>query len=229
MKNNVDNFFQNYEERVKVHFKALLFDSLKRSKEDLDHVIERSTVSINRKSAHWTSYNNPYVARASAYEAKGDLENAIKDYDSAIREFPEDDMNYYLRGKINGVKGDYDRAITDFETSFAKSSGEDGVDQFLTGLAYLGKGDFNRALIDCDKALAGMQGDHEIGHAEVQAYLIRGFLHGRNGDYEKAIADFKAVLQNKPNQRYVRYGQYDNDRGFREYAQHALEVLAARK
>ena len=57
------------------------------------------------------------TCRGIAYSAKGDYDQAIADYNQAIRLNPNYGMAYYNRGSAYADKRDYDRAIADFEVA----------------------------------------------------------------------------------------------------------------
>jgi len=56
-----------------------------------------------------------YYSRGLANHRKGDYDQAIRDYDEAIRINPEDANAYNIRGAAYHGKGDYDQAIRDYD------------------------------------------------------------------------------------------------------------------
>ena len=53
--------------------------------------------------------------RGAAYQAKGDLDKALRDFDEAIRLDPHNAGAYVDRGLVRSIKGAHDKALTDFE------------------------------------------------------------------------------------------------------------------
>ena len=51
---------------------------------------------------------------AKGWIAKGEYDQAIKDYSEAIKLKPDDAFAWYERGKAYAYKGDYDQAIKDY-------------------------------------------------------------------------------------------------------------------
>jgi len=211
--NNPANFFDNYLERVKVHFGHHLIAYKKSGIQSNNNLIAKNTQMIQFAGAMG------YQMRAFAYVGNGDLNKAIADIDAAIREIPDNGLFYLCRGAVYGEKGDFDKAIADFDTALKLKP--DAVNSYYyRSLAYLGKGNFDRAFADCDKALT-----LNLSKAEqLDAYLIRGFLYGRNGDFDKAIMDFETALQIRLDK--VKDGTIDIEPDFhnnaREYLKYAL-------
>lgn len=58
-----------------------------------------------------------YTDRGDAYCGKGDYDQAIADYNEAIRLDPDDALTYIGRGDVYYSKGDYDRAVADYDTA----------------------------------------------------------------------------------------------------------------
>jgi Flp pilus assembly protein TadD len=54
-----------------------------------------------------------YFKRGAAYQAKGDMDNAIADFSKAIELKPNDGHAYENRGRAYASKGDYTHAVAD--------------------------------------------------------------------------------------------------------------------
>ncbi len=54
-----------------------------------------------------------YFKRGAAYQAKGDMDNAIADFSKAIELKPNDGRAYESRGRAYASKGDYMHAVED--------------------------------------------------------------------------------------------------------------------
>ena len=60
-----------------------------------------------------------YIEHIAAFRAKGDLDNAVKDFDLAIKVNPNDPQTYYNRGSALADKGEADRAVADHAAEVA--------------------------------------------------------------------------------------------------------------
>lgn len=66
-------------------------------------------------------YFDAYVARAVTYFGLGEIENAINDYNNALRYASDDAMRVFIlnnRGNAKSVRGDFDGAYSDFFKAF---------------------------------------------------------------------------------------------------------------
>jgi len=217
--NTSKEFFENYQERVKVHFWHHLIAYKKSSIQSNNHKIAESTQMMQ--------FAGPmgYQMRAFAYVGKGDLDSAIADFGAAIRGMPDNDWAYQCRGAVYGEKGNLDQAIADFDTAL-RIKPNSASSYYYRSLAYLGKGNFDLAFADCEKALKlNLSKDEQL-----DAYLIRGFLYGRKGDFDKAIKDFETALQIRLNRVMdntidIEPDFHNNARKYLEYARQANEEM----
>ena len=85
------------------------------------------------------------------------------------------------------MKGDLDRAITDFDQAIALNP-EYANAYSGRGTAYGKKGDFDRAITDFDQAIA-INPEYAVG------YEYRGFTYYMKGDLDRAITDFERALE----------------------------------
>jgi tetratricopeptide (TPR) repeat protein len=93
-----------------------------------------------------------YLARASAYEAKGEMDNAIADCSKAIQLRPYDANAYTLRAFLYDAKTNWADALSDWNESVRlKPDNPRG----LFGRAYVFEkmGNFEKAILDLEKAI----------------------------------------------------------------------------
>jgi tetratricopeptide (TPR) repeat protein len=107
---------------------------------------------------------------------------------------------YYFRGNAYANKGDYDRAIADYDQAIRFKPGY-ATAYYNRGIVYAQKGDIDRAVADYDKAI-------QLKPDFADAYYSRGSVYKEKGDADRAIADFDQAIQLKPD-----YAEAYNNRG----------------
>jgi tetratricopeptide (TPR) repeat protein len=93
-----------------------------------------------------------HFLRGAAYYDHGDYDQAIADFDEAIRINPKYAEAFDSRASAWRGKGDLDRALADYDEA-VKLSPEDADMLNNRGNAYNEKGDPDRAIADFDRAL----------------------------------------------------------------------------
>jgi len=172
-----------------------------------------------RKSPHKA---RPYAGRGNAYGRKGDLDQAILDYNRAIENRPYYIEAYSNRGSAYAQKGDLDRALLDF--SKAIEGKPDYADAYSNrGSVYAQKGDLGKAISDYSKVL-------EISPYCAEAYNGRGSAYARKGDLDRAILDCTKAIEIKPDYAGAYYNRGlayrskgDLDRAISDYSK-VLEI-----
>jgi tetratricopeptide (TPR) repeat protein len=91
-------------------------------------------------------------------------------------------LAFHNRGVAYGLKGDYDRAITDFDDAIALDSNLTGA--FANrGHAYAAKKDYDRAIADYNRAV-------QLNSLCAGCFYNRGLVFRLKRDYELAMQDF---------------------------------------
>ena len=116
----------------------------------------------NRAIAYSRKLAASYINRGNAYNAKGDYDRAIKDYNDAIQLDPDFIDAYIDLADVYTKKGDYDRAIEVCNKAIQLDLSRMSSDLSITsaaaynnrGDAYAGKGDKEKAIADYRKALS---------------------------------------------------------------------------
>ncbi|MFB0535167.1 MAG: tetratricopeptide repeat protein [Anaerolineae bacterium] len=98
---------------------------------------------------------------------------------------------YFYRGLAYYCKGDYDRAIADYDQTIRLQPNCDACAYNNRGNAYADKGDLDRAIADYDQAI-------QLQPDLAAAYNNRGTAYGQKGDYDRAIADFDWAIKLQP-------------------------------
>lgn len=157
-----------------------------------------------------------YVARGLAWDAKGDRDRAMTDFNDAIRADPTNALAYNDRAILWREKGDPDHAIADFTAAiainpFPKSDyfGKAHINIYTNrGLAWQAKGDTDRAIADFSAALRLDGNDAEAYFNRAQAFIAKR-------DLDHARSDLDAFIRLDPKSAYayylrgaVRYEQY---------------------
>jgi lipoprotein NlpI len=160
-----------------------------------DEEIAACTTAIN--SDRWQgshlawAYNN----RGSAYQAKGDNDRAIADYNQAIRLDPKYAIAYNGRGNAYRAKGDNDRAIADYDQAI-RLDPKFAFAYYNRGNAYSDKGDNDRAIADYSEAI-------KIYPKYTGAYFSRGRAELYSGGLPKALADLNQASELNPKDAYT--------------------------
>ena len=126
-----------------------------------------------------------YYNRGNAHSAKGDHEQAIADYDEAIKLDPKSASAYNNRGNARSDKGESEAALDDFNAAI-KLNKRYASAYFNRGNIYAAQGD-ERALKDYDAAV-------KFNRRNVNAYIARGALLLASGATAKARADMRQAL-----------------------------------
>jgi len=138
------------------------------------------------------------------------VNRAIKDLSKAIRLNPTSTA-YLQRGRVYNGKGDYDKAIEDFNQFIRLDPNNAGI-YSNRGLAYTNKGDYDKAIEDFNKAIS-----LDINDAYI--YGNRGIAYDKKGNIDRAIEDYNQAIKLDPNDAlaynnrgnaYGKIGDYDN-------------------
>jgi tetratricopeptide (TPR) repeat protein len=146
----------------------------------------------------------PHRANTSEYDAwtyanrgitnadKGKLDDAINDFNQAIRLDPKSGWIYCQRGSAYSSKGDFEKAINDF-TRYIELQTNDPCDcAYVTrGYAYSEHGDYDKAISDYNEAI-------RLNPTNSQTYGYRGYAYSGESEYDKAISDYTDAIRLDP-------------------------------
>ena len=99
---------------------------------------------------------------------------------------PQGTVQYYNRGRDYAAKGNYDRAIQDYNQALWSDPNFDAA-YYSRGLAYAAKGNYDRAIQDYNQTL-------QLTPSFAAAYYNRGLAYKRKGEYDRAKSDFNKAL-----------------------------------
>lgn len=128
--------------------------------------------------------------RGIAYRNKHSYDQAIEDFDKAIRLKHDSPEALSNRGITFDYKGEYDRAIQDFDEAIRVRP--DYAAAFNNrGLVYQEKGNFDRAIQDFDRAI-------HLNPGYAEALESRGSSYVSRGDFDRAIQDYDQAIRLEP-------------------------------
>ncbi len=132
----------------------------------------------------------PFNYRGIAYLNKGDIGQAISDYNKAIKFNPEYANAYNNRGNAYIKKGNFDQSIADCNKAIELDP-KHAEAYNNRGIAYLKKGNFDQAISDCNKVT-------EINPKHADVYNTRGNAYLSKGDIDQALSDYNKAIEINP-------------------------------
>jgi tetratricopeptide (TPR) repeat protein len=126
------------------------------------------------------------AARAVILDRQGRRDEAMNDFDEAIRLNPRHAIAYADRGNIWRLRGDLARALTDLNIAVRLEAHNPTI-LARRGEVLRYRGELAEALGDFNKALA-------LNPYAVQALTGRGLIHEKLGDRARARSDFEGAL-----------------------------------
>ncbi|MCL4177397.1 MAG: tetratricopeptide repeat protein [Verrucomicrobia bacterium] len=163
------------------------------------------------------------LVRALGHYFLGQSETAISDW-SKVAELPGAPVQQMAQALVNrglawGLKGDTDKALTDFtrviEQLPGAPTGRVAQALFNRGVAWGKKGDTNKALSDYTQVIEQMPG---ASVEQVALALVnRGLTWGKMGDTDKALADYTQVIEQMSGTPVEQVAQALVNRGWAHY------------
>jgi tetratricopeptide (TPR) repeat protein len=151
---------------------------------DLDKAIAAFTEAINL----WDRFtSSALVARGSSYRLKRDFDNAIADFEQAIRLDADNNEVHGRLGEVCFQKNDIDRAIDEFSKAIENSPSAAVAREYYVwrGKAYLQRNENRRAVADFDTSILIVP--------SAEAYRGRGQALKNMGDEAGAVANFDSA------------------------------------
>jgi tetratricopeptide (TPR) repeat protein len=128
--------------------------------------------------------------RGLAQTRKGAFDDAIADFDNALRIDPDDGRARNARGIAFRRKGEYDRAIADYDVALRRNP-RDVRALNNRGVAYRWKRDYDRSITDTSAAIA-------VDPKYALAYSNRAVAYRLKLDYPRALADHDNAVRLTP-------------------------------
>ncbi len=140
-----------------------------------------------------------YLKRGNEWQAQGEQDKAIANYNQALVMDPTMAWAYVNRSNSWLNKGEYDKAIADCNQALAINPNL-AMAYNNRGVAWNAKGDRDIAIIDYGQAL-------RLDPNMALAYTNRGYAWRRKRQYDKALADFDRALTVNPNNARAYYNR----------------------
>ena len=136
-----------------------------------------------------------------AFEAyySDQYEEAIKNYDMAIKLSPQNSSLYQWRGRVKSAMKLYVDAIVDFDKAIEIDSKKPHV-FYSRGVAKYNLQRYKESITDFDKAI-------EINPDYTNAYAFRARARHKVGQYSESIADYSEVISRNPSNRHDYYNR----------------------
>ena len=147
----------------------------------------------------------PYAGRADAHfylgmaaDAQGEKQEAVSQYQAALKNNPNDANLYHKLGLTLEKAGKIDGAIAYFQKS-VELEPSNTVVRFNLGVAVMQQGDYGRGLRELGEVL-------RIHPNDAAAHFVIGFAYLYTKRIDEAIASFRQGLRFKPDDAEAHYG-----------------------
>ncbi len=131
-------------------------------------------------------YNN----RGEVYLREGKVDEAIDDFNTAVKLQPELAAAYNNRGVAHSKKGEIDKALNNYNAAVRLNPEFAEVYNNL-GNVYDDKDDFDKAIVNFNTAI-------KFKSDFVDAYVNRGVAYGKRDEFNKAVNDFTTAINLDP-------------------------------
>lgn len=160
-----------------------------------------------------------HTLRASAWWALGKQDEAMEDFNMAIKKGYEEAHAYSSRGLFYAARGEHEKAIGDYNRAL-EIDPDDVTPIINRAAAHMSKSEFGKAIEDYTAAL-------EVRQESAGLLRQRAIAYKASGQLNKAIADFDQIVDMNPEdvaavmgRGYIRFQQ-------REFAAAASDFSAA--
>lgn len=175
---------------------------------DLKHqryqeAVEKFTRAIESGALTDEELYRAYNGRATAYDGQDRHQQAIADYETAIRLNADSAASFTGRGIAYKRLGQYERALEDFDAAIRLDPS--------VAIHFLNRGGVYAELKRFDDAIRDLDTAIDLQPSFGLLWYSRGLVYEELGDPEKAKADFKQALNLSPEYPPIRMKaeQYD--------------------
>lgn len=138
-----------------------------------------------------------YGKYAFAMYLSGQHEDAIKNYDMAIKRSPQNSSFYRWRGSVKSEIKQYNDAVVDFDKAIELGCNDPYV-FYRRGLAKYHLKRYGESIIDFNKHI-------EMNPNDIMAYTFRAWANHHLKQYNEAINDHSEVINRDPSNRQNYY------------------------
>jgi len=132
-----------------------------------------------------------WLAVGDCLKQQGNMAGALEHYNRSLELDSLNPTTLNNRGNLRLVTGDFEGAISDYNTILRTSPESRHLALLNRGIAYSRRQDYLNAVNDFSAAI-------ETGTAEPQTWFHRGVAYVYLGDYPSAIADLKLAAEKDP-------------------------------
>jgi tetratricopeptide (TPR) repeat protein len=152
--------------------------------------IKECSAAIDSKLFKAAQLAGLHVNRANAYDANGNKDSALKDYNRAVELAPDNAGIYYNRGVLLGSNEDYDSALKDYDAAIRLNPAYVAA-LYNRGRIFEFKNDFAHAQADFSEAI-------RLDPKAAIVYLERGSVYLRAGQLQRAVDDENEAVKIEP-------------------------------
>ena len=142
-----------------------------------------------------------YANRGAKRLARDETDDAIADFDQAIRLDPKLSKAYFGRGQAWDKKANLDKALADYDQAIRLGLNDSPVYASRGWVRYK-KNDVDRAITDYNEAI-------RLDPKPATTYVNRGVALDKKGELDRAISDYDQAIRLSPN-----FALAFNDRGY---------------
>lgn len=124
--------------------------------------------------------------RAMGYSATGNIDEALKDMDAAVKIDPKRANSYFMRAAAYDAKRSYTKAIADLDEAINLNE-KDADYYLLRGIIYSHKNELDDALADLNKKV-------ELDPEAMNGYSNRGAIYRKRKEYDLAVVDYSKAI-----------------------------------
>jgi tetratricopeptide (TPR) repeat protein len=138
-----------------------------------------------------SSFIEAYQNRSIAYAKTGNIEAALRDLHHCLAIDSSDNYTYYYIGRIKFEQGNTGEALSFFSSAIERDATFQPAFANRAAVFYSLK-QYSEAIKDYSEAI-------RLDQEYIRGYYCRGVSYNAIGENQKAIADFKRVLELQPN------------------------------
>lgn len=129
-----------------------------------------------------------------AYLYADDLKNAQKNIDNALKSYPNNPEFILRRGILNNKRGQFEKAVADFNQAIAQNPSNGLLVQIYQNL-----GATDLRLEAYDSAIKDYNSALELSPRNPSVYNYRGYANYKLGNFADAIKDYNNAIDLDPN------------------------------